>query len=175
MIVAINSPVRTGTVDLYTTVLGPLRWAPIWRAADSTNCRSARPSESIGVPTAMKITSALSIAGPSSPANRSRPAATLRSSNSSSDGSKNGKRPWRRAAILSRSTSTHVTSFPSSAKHSGDEPDVASPDDGDGRHARVLRAAEFGNRLAGRPASASASGDFAGRQGRKRRAAPPGP
>ncbi len=45
--------VPTGTVDLSTTTLKPVMWRPMLRAAASTYCRSALPSSSGGVPTAM--------------------------------------------------------------------------------------------------------------------------
>ncbi len=48
-----RSAVPTGTVDLSTTIRGSVMCRPMLRAAASTYCRSAEPSSSGGVPTAM--------------------------------------------------------------------------------------------------------------------------
>ena len=71
------SAVPTGTVDLLTTTAGCARWRPMVRATASTYCRSALPSSSGGVPTAMKTTWPCAIALAASVVKASRPAAWL--------------------------------------------------------------------------------------------------
>ena len=68
-----RSAVPTGTVLFVTTIFGLfMRW-PTVRATSSTCCKSAEPSSSGGVPTAMKTTSERSIAPGTSVVNWSRP------------------------------------------------------------------------------------------------------
>ncbi len=68
----------TGTVDLLTTTLKPFMARPMPRATSSTCRRSAEPSSSWGVPTAMKTTSLARTAAARSVVKRSRSSATLR-------------------------------------------------------------------------------------------------
>ncbi len=63
------SAVSTGTVDLVTTTVGWVRCRPMVRATSNTCWRSADPSSSGGVPTAMKTTSQVSTAAPTSVVN----------------------------------------------------------------------------------------------------------
>ena len=81
------SAVPTGTVDLFTITRSPLMWRPMARAAASTCCRSAEPSSSDGVPTAMSCNSPCAPPAAASVVNRSRPAARLRATMASSPGS----------------------------------------------------------------------------------------
>ena len=108
--------VPTGTVDLVTMTFGSFRCRPIAPAAASTCERSAEPSSSGGVPTAMKITWARSTAGPSSVVNSRRFCSWLRRTIGSRPGSWMGI--WLRCSrsIFPRSLSTHTTSLPVSAK-----------------------------------------------------------
>lgn len=71
------SAVPTGTVDLFTTTAGPSIWRPTVRATASTYCRSALPSSSGGVPTAIKVISPCAIASAASVVKRNRPEAWL--------------------------------------------------------------------------------------------------
>ncbi|KAG1258502.1 hypothetical protein G6F66_014564 [Rhizopus arrhizus] len=71
------SAVPTGTVDLLTTTVGTLMCRPMVRATASTYCRSALPSSSGGVPTAMNTTWPCSMAAAASVVNASRDAAWL--------------------------------------------------------------------------------------------------
>ena len=81
------SAVPTGTVLFVITILGArIRW-PIVRATSSTCCRSAEPSSSGGVPTAIKMTSERSTAPPTSVVKRSRPPRWLRSTSGCNPGS----------------------------------------------------------------------------------------
>ena len=79
--------VPTGTVDLLTTILSPFIARPIPPATSRTCFRSADPSSSCGVPTAMKITSLAFTADPRSVVKWRRSSATLRGTISSSPGS----------------------------------------------------------------------------------------
>ena len=81
------SAVPTGTVDLVTTTVSRAMCLPIVLATASTCLRSAEPSSSGGVPTAMNTTSAEATAAAMSVVNCSRPAAWLRSTSVSSPGS----------------------------------------------------------------------------------------
>ena len=72
-----RSAVPTGTVDLSTTTSGCCRCRPMVRATASTYCRSALPSSSGGVPTAMNTTSAWAIASAASVVKCRRPEAWL--------------------------------------------------------------------------------------------------
>ena len=67
------SAVPTGTVLLVTTSFRSFMCSPIVRATSRTCCRSAEPSSSGGVPTAMKITSDRSTAWATSVVNVKRP------------------------------------------------------------------------------------------------------
>ena len=67
------SAVPTGTVLFVTTSLGPFMCSPIVPATASTCCRSAEPSSSGGVPTAIKTTSDRSTASPTLVVNVRRP------------------------------------------------------------------------------------------------------
>ncbi len=71
------SAVPTGTVDLFTTTTGAVMCRPMVRATASTYCRSALPSSSGGVPTAMKITWPCAIAVAASEVKTNRDAAWL--------------------------------------------------------------------------------------------------
>ncbi len=71
------SAVPTGTVDLFTTTVGTRMCRPMVRATANTYCRSALPSSSGGVPTAMKITWPCAIAASASVVKASRNAAWL--------------------------------------------------------------------------------------------------
>jgi len=71
------SAVPTGTVDLLTITEGRARCRPMVRATASTYCRSALPSSSGGVPTAMKRVSPCAMAWAASVLNSSRPAPWL--------------------------------------------------------------------------------------------------
>src|SRR6185312_750194 len=64
--------VPTGTVDLVTTTVSRVMLRPISSATASTWRRSAEPSSSGGVPTAMNTTSALAIAAATSVVNDNR-------------------------------------------------------------------------------------------------------
>lgn len=79
--------VPTGTVDFVTTTISRVMCRPITRATSSTWRRSAEPSSSGGVPTAMKTTSAPAIALPTSVVNARRSWRWLRSTSCSSPGS----------------------------------------------------------------------------------------
>ena len=92
-------------------------WRPIVRAAATTCLRSADPSSSGGVPTAMNCTCPCATLSAGSVVNRSRPAAAFRSTSSGSPGSWIGTSPAFRAAIFRGSTSKQSTSLPTSAKH----------------------------------------------------------
>ena len=71
--------VPTGTVDLVTTTSSRVMCLPICSATASTWRRSAEPSSSGGVPTAMKTTSADAMAAAMSVVNVSRPCFWFRS------------------------------------------------------------------------------------------------
>ena len=77
MVARTLSAVPTGTVDLSTTTTGRSMWRPMVRATSRTYCRSALPSSSGGVPTAMNSTSPWAMPAPASVVKRSRPAAWL--------------------------------------------------------------------------------------------------
>jgi hypothetical protein len=79
--------VPTGTVLFVTTTFVSFMCRPIVVATASTCFRSADPSSSGGVPTAMKTTSARSTAAPTSVVNASRPSRWLRTTIGSSPGS----------------------------------------------------------------------------------------
>ena len=81
------SAVPTGTVDLSTMTLKPVMYLPMLRAAAVTYLRSAEPSSSGGVPTAMNCTSPCATAFSRSVVNAMRPAARLRATISSRPGS----------------------------------------------------------------------------------------
>ncbi len=81
------SAVPTGTVDLSTTSLKPAMCSPMLRAAARTWRRSAEPSSSGGVPTAMNWTSPKWTAFTTSMLKDSLPARTLRWTMSCSPGS----------------------------------------------------------------------------------------
>ena len=78
MTAATFSAVPTGTVDFVITTSSRVACVPIAAATSRTCVRSAEPSSSGGVPTAMKTTSALAIAAAMSVVKRRRPAAWLR-------------------------------------------------------------------------------------------------
>jgi len=69
--------VPAGTVDLLTTTVGTCMYWPMVRATASTYCRSALPSSSGGVPTAMKTTWPCAMADAASVVKASREAAWL--------------------------------------------------------------------------------------------------
>jgi hypothetical protein len=73
-----RAAVPTGTVDLFTMILKPFIARAMPRATSSTWVRSAEPSSSCGVPTAMKITSLVRTASSRSVVKRRRSSATLR-------------------------------------------------------------------------------------------------
>ena len=79
--------VPTGTVLLVITIRSPSMEAPMVFAASSTCWRSAEPSSSGGVPTAMKITPEARTASGMSVVKRRRPERRLRSANASRPGS----------------------------------------------------------------------------------------
>ena len=111
-----RSAVPTGTVDLSIITLKSLMRAPMLRAAASTCCRSAEPSSSGGVPTAMNCsvpcsTACIDIGGEAQPA-----AGTLRRMTSGNPGSWIGTPPLSSTAILAASTSKQSTSLPTSAR-----------------------------------------------------------
>jgi len=112
-----RSAVPTGTVDLSTTNFGPFMCSPMARATASTCVRSAEPSSSWGVPTAMKIISDAWIASLIDVVNVSRFAFALLFTRSSSPGSKIGISPPFNASTLLWLMSTQITSLPVSAKH----------------------------------------------------------
>ena len=111
-----RSAVPTGTVDLSTMTLKSVMRRPIWRAAPSTYCKSAEPSSSGGVPTAMNWMVPCATARATSVVKRRRPALTLRATTRSRPGSWIGMPPSSRMRILLGSTSRHSTSLPISAK-----------------------------------------------------------
>src|SRR5665213_41271 len=117
MIDAISSPVSTGTVDLETTMRGPSSARPISRATARTALRSAWPSERIGVPTAMKISSLCRTAASTAVVNERRCARTLRAIISPSPGSKMGVSPASSRTTFAASLSAQITVLPSSARH----------------------------------------------------------
>ncbi len=82
-----RSAVPTGTVLLVMTIFGARKFSPMVRATASTWRRSADPSSSGGVPTAMNTTSARRTASPTSAVNCSRPSRWLRDTRGSSPGS----------------------------------------------------------------------------------------
>ncbi len=102
--------VPTGTVDLSTITLNPVMCRPMLRAASSTYCRSAEPSSSGGVPTAMNWISPCATLAAISVENLSRPAAQLRVMISCKPGSWIGIPPLFRMSILRGSTSRQKTS-----------------------------------------------------------------
>ncbi len=85
-------------------------------ATASTYCRSAEPSSSGGVPTAMNWISACATASATSVVKRSRPSPTLRATIASSPGSQIGSCPWLRRSILPWSMSMQTTLWPTSAR-----------------------------------------------------------
>ncbi len=110
------SAVPTGTVDLSTTMRYSVMCSAMVSATASTYCRSAEPSSSGGVPTAMNWNRPCSTASLGSLVKWSRPAAMLRSTIWSRSGSQMGMIPWRSLSIFSWSTSMHITSLPTSAR-----------------------------------------------------------
>ena len=82
-----SSEVPTGTVLLVTTIFERFMCCPMVRATASTCWRSAEPSSSGGVPTAMKTISERSIAPGTSVVNWRRPPRWLRVTSGSSPGS----------------------------------------------------------------------------------------
>jgi hypothetical protein len=117
MIRSTSSPVPTGTVDLVTTTAPGCKCPAISFAAAWTYDRSAWPSpRREGVPTAMNTASAPGTASARSRVKVSLPAATLFATSSSRPGSKIGISPASSASTLPASLSTHVTSWPKSAK-----------------------------------------------------------
>jgi len=99
------SAVPTGTVDLSTTIRCAAMCRPIVRAAATTCCRSAEPSSSGGVPTAMNWICPCATLAAASVVKRRRPAARLRATISASPGSWIGMPPSFRTPILRASTS----------------------------------------------------------------------
>jgi len=87
MVAVTLSAVPTGTVDLSTTTLLSVMWRPMLRAAASTYCRSALPSSSGGVPTAMNYTLPCATLAATSVEKVRRPASTFRSITSFRPGS----------------------------------------------------------------------------------------
>ena len=81
------SAVPTGTVDFVTTTTSRVAHLPICSATARTCRRSAEPSSSGGVPTAMNTMSASRIAPATSVVKLRRPAVWLRSTYSSRPGS----------------------------------------------------------------------------------------
>ncbi len=116
----ILAEVPTGTVLLVTSMVYLLMLRPNVRATSSTYFRSALPSSSGGVPTALNTTSTSSRHSFRSVVKCSRPSFTLRDTRSSSPGSYMGIVPLMRLSILRLSMSTHVTSMPTSAKQAPD-------------------------------------------------------
>ena len=82
-----RAAVPTGTVLLVITTLGWFMCRPMVRATSSTCRRSAEPSSSGGVPTAMNTTSERSTAAPTSVVNWSRPSRPFRVTRGSRPGS----------------------------------------------------------------------------------------
>ena len=109
--------VPTGTVDLVTRTVYFLMFWPKVRATASTYCRSAEPSSSGGVPTALKTISTSSRMLARSVVNLSLPSRWFLRTISSRPGSYMGISPFWRDSILAWFTSTQVTLTPISAKH----------------------------------------------------------
>ncbi len=82
-----RSAVPTGTVDLSTMTRCPFMCPAMVRATESTYCRSAEPSSSDGVPTAMNWKLPWCTPRSASVVNSSRPAARLRVTRVSRPGS----------------------------------------------------------------------------------------
>ncbi|GJE50921.1 hypothetical protein GOFOIKOB_3975 [Methylobacterium tardum] len=88
MIRSTSSPVPTGTVDLVTTTVKPVRAPAISRAASNTKLRSAKPSpRRDGVPTAMNTASASATASRIDVLNASRRWRTFSATSASRPGS----------------------------------------------------------------------------------------
>ena len=111
------SPVPTGTVDLVTTTLYSVMCSPIERATASTYLRSAEPSSSGGVPTAMSCSWPWATPSAAEVVNRRRSASALVLISASRPGSWMGISPRLRPSIFLASTSTQSTSLPASARH----------------------------------------------------------
>jgi hypothetical protein len=116
MVALTLSAVPTGTVDFVMTTLYSPMCSPIERATASTWRRSAEPSSSGGVPTAIIRNRPWATAAFASVVNESRPFLRLRATRSSRPGSWMGTSPAFRRAILAASTSTQTTSLPASAR-----------------------------------------------------------
>ncbi len=110
------SAVPTGTVDLVTTSCDSVSSRPMVRATESTARRSAEPSMSEGVPTAMNRISPCRVVSAASVEKCSRPVSALRCTSPSRPGSKIGISPRFRASTLSWSMSMQTTSLPTSAR-----------------------------------------------------------
>ncbi len=110
------SAVPTGTVLLSMTSLYSVISRPMLRAAASTYCRSAEPSSSGGVPTAMNCSVPWATATPTSVVNCRRPEAALRWTTLSRPGSWIGMPPLLSMSILRGSTSRQTTWLPISAR-----------------------------------------------------------
>lgn len=108
--------VPTGTVDLVTRTVYFLMFWPNVRATASTYCKSAEPSSSGGVPTALNTISTLLRTLARSVVKLRRPSRWFLSTISSRPGSYIGISPFWRDSILAWFTSTHVTLTPISAK-----------------------------------------------------------
>ena len=124
-------PCRPGPCDFVTTTSSRRMCFPICSATSMTWRRSADPSSSGGVPTAMKMTSAVAIAAGTSVVNWRRPC---------SGSARRSRRAQARrsagcsAAVLRScsSRSAQMTGFPVSARAcADDESDVAGADDSD--------------------------------------------
>src|SRR5471030_620296 len=111
-----RSAVPTGTVDLSTMTLYSVMCLPMLRAAASTYCKSAEPSSSGGVPTAMNCRQPCATEAATSVEKCKRPAARLRATTSSRPGSWIGMPPLLSMAIFFSSTSRQKTSLPNSAR-----------------------------------------------------------
>ena len=112
--------VPTGTVLFVTSKAYFFIQRPNVRATSKTYCKSALPSSSGGVPTALNTISTSSITLSRDVVKCNLPAAELRATNSSNPGSYMGIIPAIRLSIFCLSISTHVTSTPISAKQAPD-------------------------------------------------------
>ncbi|KWV86169.1 hypothetical protein PFLmoz3_04141 [Pseudomonas fluorescens] len=104
------SPVPTGTVDFSTRITGATRWRATASPTDSTYFRSAEPSSSDGVPTAINNTSPCSTASFSSWVKRRRPLSRLSLTMAARPGSKMVTCPFCSDSTLCLSTSMQMTS-----------------------------------------------------------------
>ena len=140
------SAVPTGTVDLVTITLGSFMCWPIVRATASTCCRSAEPSSSGGVPTAMKTTSAVLDRG-ADVGGEPEPALGLVALDHAARARarRSGSRSAASRSILPRVDvgADDVVAGLGEAR-AGDQPDISGPDDRDLHRAACPAAARCG-------------------------------